>query len=250
MRRAACLPLFLPALLTAQGAMLDEGRLDQTWFGPAAVFKPSEDLGFVWVKPGLDLRHRTLWLKPWEPATWRKERRTSKDELLVARIEPRFVPELAKGLKRGLRGSLPVSLTEGDLVLVGRAVDAVGEAEDYLATRGSSLAIDLKLVDGDTGELLAAFHDTFQGPGADAVLLQYGKWCERVGRALAPAAVPLGAPTAVPGPPQASAPLPPPFDLEGALRRIEGLRRDGLLNEEEAVLLRKKATERAASKVK
>jgi hypothetical protein len=40
--------------------------------------------------------------------------------------------------------------------------------------------------------------------------------------------------------------LPPPaFDLEGALRRIEGLKRDGLLSEAESQVLRKKAADRA-----
>jgi hypothetical protein len=37
----------------------------------------------------------------------------------------------------------------------------------------------------------------------------------------------------------------PVFDLEGALRRIEGLKRDGLLSEEECQVLRRKAAEKS-----
>jgi len=68
MRRSALLLPCIPALLAAQSPGLDDGRLDSSWFGPAAVFQPSKALGLQWLKPGLDLRHRTLHLKAWEPA--------------------------------------------------------------------------------------------------------------------------------------------------------------------------------------
>ncbi|MDP1831520.1 MAG: hypothetical protein Q8K67_05635 [Geothrix sp.] len=239
MRPSSALLLSVPAILAAQSATLDEGRLDPAWFGPSAVFQASKALGFQWLKPGLDLRHRTLRLKAWEPAAWLLGRRATKDQLLLGRLERTLVPELAQGLKRGLRGSVPVSLTEGDVILAGRIVDAVGEAEDALFSGAASLSFDLKLVDGDTGELLGAFHDTLRGLNADILSSQYARWCEHLGRSLAPAAAPPAA--AKPAP----APLPPVFDLEGALRRIEGLKRDGLLGEEDYQALRKKAADKA-----
>ena len=52
--------LMLPALLSAQAPGLDEGRLDAGWFGPVAVFQSSKQLGFQWLKPGLDLRRRSI----------------------------------------------------------------------------------------------------------------------------------------------------------------------------------------------
>lgn len=244
MRRHALL-LAMPALLSAQPALLDEGRLDPAWFGAAAAFKPSKALGFQWVKPGLDLRERRLRLKAWEPAAWILGPRASKDEVLLQRLERSLVPDLAKGLRRGSKGRLPVSLDEGDLLLVGRVVDAVGEGGDTLTFGTASLSFDLKLVDGDTGELLGAFHTTLEGPGPDVLSIQYADWCEKLGKLLAGAAAPLTPPVPVGAAKPAPQAQPPAFDLEGALRRIEGLKRDGILTEEEYQAFRKRAADRA-----
>lgn len=245
MRYPAPILLTAPMLLVAQAPLPDEGRLDPAWFGTAAVFQPSKALGFQWVKPGLDLRNRRLRLKSWEPTAWILGPRGQKDQLLLARLERSLLPGLAKGLKRGLKGNLPVSPDEGDLLLVGRVVDAVGEGGDTISFGTASLSFDLKLVDGDTGELLGAFHATLEGPGPDALSIQYADWCERLGRLLAGAAAPLSPPMPVgeakPAPPV----RPPAFDLEGALRRIEGLKRDGILTEEEYQTFRKRAADRA-----
>ena len=168
-------------------------------------------------------------------------KRKTKDELLLGRLEPQLVSNLAKELKRVLKTSLPVSLSEGDLQLVGRVADAVGLEEDGITMGRVSLSLDLKLVDGDTGELLAAFHETLEGGDADVLGLHYKRWCEQVGRALAPAAAPLVESASATKPVQV-VPLPKPaFDLEGALRRIEGLQRDGLLSEADALALKQKA---------
>jgi hypothetical protein len=123
-------------------------------------------------------------------------------------------------------------------------VDAVGIGDDYMATGQLSLSFDLKLVDADTGALLAAFHDTLRGPSPEAIAGQYGRWCEELGRLLAASAAPPVAVKLVPAPTLATPS--PVFDLEGALRRIEGLKRDGLLSEEECQVLRKKAADKAA----
>ena len=252
MRRSLVLLLSAPALLVAQTAVLDEGRLDPAWFGPTASFQASKTLGFQWLKPGLDLRRRTIRLKAWEPAAWLRGKKATKDQMLAGRMEKTLLPELGKGLKRGLKESVPVSYTEGDVVLVGRIVDAVGVEDDALFAGAVSFSFDLKLVDGSTGELLGAFHDTLKGSNPDFLSLQYARWCENLGRALVPPpAAPM--PTVAPPPPVAPAPAPvtaapapppPAFDLEGALRRIEELKRDGLLSEAEYQALKKKAAER------
>ncbi len=243
MRRSAVLFLLAPALLVAQPATLDEGRLDPAWFGTGASFQPSKALGFQWLKPGLDLHQRTLQLKAWEPAAWLLGRRMSKDQVFLQRAESYLAPDLDRHLRRGLKGNLPVSHTAGDVLLIARVVDAVGIGDDYMATGQASLSFDLKLVDADTGALLGAFHDTLRGPSPEAIAGQYGRWCEELGRLLAACAAPPQAVKPVPGPTQAT---PPSFDLEGALRRIEGLKRDGLLSEEECQMLRKKAADRSA----
>lgn len=246
MRRSTALFLTLPAVLAAQPAGLDEGRLDPAWFGPAAAFQPAKALGFQWVKPGLDLRNRTLRLRAWEAPAWLLGKRETKDQAFLRQVEDALPKALDHGLRRGLKGSLPVA-AGGDVHLVARVVDAVGQADDYMAAGQMKLTFDLKLVDGDTGELLAAFHDTLRGPGPDFISGGFERWSEQLGRLLA-AAVAASAPTKAP---QTAAkpvpPPPPPFDLEGALRRIEGLKRDGLLSETDYQALRKKAAEKAGS---
>ncbi|MCM2249012.1 MAG: hypothetical protein NDI58_00300 [Geothrix sp.] len=240
MRAVPFVLLATPAVLAAQAPLLDEGRLDLAWFGSSASLQPSKALGFQWLKPGLNLGGRTIRLRPWEAPAWLLGKRATKDQLLVGRLERTLLPGLEAGLRRGLKGALPVSPSEGDVFLVGRIVDAVGEAEDALFSGAASLTFDLKLVDGDSGELLAAFHDTLQGLNADLVSSQYARWCEELGRHIATAAAPPATPAAKP-----MQPVPPVFDLEGALRRIEGLRRDGLLSEEEYQALKKKAAGKA-----
>ena len=251
MRPSLALCLLAPVLLAAQTANLDEGRLDPAWFGAEAVFQPSKALGFQWLKPGLALHQRTLQLKAWEPAAWLLGSRTRTDQAFLQRAESYLATDLERGLRRGLKGSLPLSLTAGDVRIIARAVDAVGPGDDYMAVGQVSLSFDIKLVDADTGALLAAFHDTLRGPSPEAVSGQYGHWCEDLGRLLATIAAPAVAVKPDPAPlltVSKPASPPPVFDLEGALRRIEALKRDGLLSEEECQVLRKKAAEKSAPK--
>jgi hypothetical protein len=252
MRSSAALLLLIPALLSAQAGGLDEGRLDPAWFGSAATFQPSKVLGFQWLKPGLNLQNRAIQLKPWEAPAWLLGKRAMKDQTLLQRMEKSLPAGLDRGIRRGLKGRLPVSATSGDLHVIARVVDAVGQADDYMAAGKVTLSFDLKLVDGDTGELLGAFHDTLGTPGADYLPGRFERWCEELGRLLAASAAPQAVlqPVQAAAPPAqvAAGPLPAPvpaFDLEGALRRIEGLKRDGLLSEEEYLALRKKAAEKA-----
>lgn len=261
MRFPAALLLLAPVFLTAQAVdadgRMDEGRLDPAWFGAAASLRTSRTLGFQWLRPGLDLKARSLRLKAWEAPAWLLGPRALKDQTFLQRVEPALPSALDRGLQRGLKGALPVSATGGDVQVVARVADAVGQSDDYMAMGSVTLSFDIKLVDGDTGELLAAFHDTLQGSNAEAITFLFGRWCEDLGKVLAKAVSPSPAPTAAPtsalAPVSPSAPAekakaappPAPFDLEGALRRIEGLRRDGLLSEAEAEALKKKAAERA-----
>lgn len=243
MRRSA-LFLFAPALLLGQSPSLDDGRLDPSWFGAGVAFQPSKALGFQWLKPNLDLRNRSLRLRAWEPVAWVQGPRAGKDQAFLSRVAPGLPGDLERGLKKGLKGALPVSTASGDLVLVARVADALGADDDYMAVRPMTLSFDLKLVDGDSGEVLAAFHDTITGPNTDAISYHFGRWCEGMGRVLAPAAAApaLAAAKPLPVPPK------PAFDLEGALRRIDALGRDGLLSEAECEALRKKARDKAQAR--
>ena len=258
MRRPALLLLLLPALLAAQPVTFDDGRLDPAWFGPSVVFQPSKVFGFQWLKPGLALPGQTLHLGTWEPAAWLLGRRSGKDRDFLQRIEPALPTNQEKGLRRGLKGALPVSATTGNLRLVARVVDAEGVGDDYMAMGSYGLSFDMKLLDADTGELLGGFHGSLRGSSSEAITLHFEKWCENLGRLLSTFATPplpvkpvLAPPASGPVVPGTSSPdlVPtqprPAFDLEGALRRIEGLKQDGLLSEEEYQSLRKKAAAKA-----
>jgi hypothetical protein len=235
-------------LLAAQTPILDEGRLNPAWFSAEVAFQPSKALGFQWLRPGFDLHQRTLRLQVWEPAAWLLGRRSRKDQQFLQQAVTYLPRELERGLRRGLKGTLPVSPTEGELLVSARVVDAVGLGDDYMAMGSASLSLDVKVVDQGTGTLLAAFHNTLQGTTPEAIASQYGRWCEALGRQLAASAAPLATIKPVPLPaPGGSKPV-PVFDLAGALTRIEGLKRDGLLSEEDYQALRKKAADRAEGK--
>jgi len=270
MRRAAFLLWLLPACLAAQSMTFDEGRLDPAWFGPSAVLQPSKTQGFQWLKPGLALQGRALQLTSWEPPAWLVGRRSAKDRTFLESIQADLPPRQEKGLRRGLKETLAVATEGGDLSLVARVVDAEGVGDDYMAMGSFSLSFDMKLLDAATGELLGAFHESLKGPSPERVIQLFEAWCANLGRHLATAAVPAvptpsrqaatvpvpalvqpAAVASVPAVPVPPAPRPaasqprPAFDLEGALRRIEGLRQDGLLSEEEYQTLRRKAADRA-----
>ena len=126
---------------------------------------------------------------------------------------------------------------------------------DNVTTRSSTLLKAWLVTDGPPSqrELVGGLRTVLEmrphvSLGADSLAIQYAQWCESLGRLLAPLAKPLPVAGAVPTgaakpvPPSAAVPA---FDLEGALRRIEGLKRDGLLTEPECQVLRLKAAERA-----
>jgi hypothetical protein len=257
----ARLLLFMPALLAAQTPSFDDGRLDPAWFGPEVVFQPSRALGFQWLKSGQELRGRTIHLRAWEPAAWLVGRRSAKDRTFLDQVEATLPVQQEKGIRRGLKAALAVSTASGGLQLVARVVDAEGVGDDYMAIGSYRLSFDMKLVEGASGELLGAFHGTLRGPNPDVITTQFERWCEDLGRLLSTAATPpplakaaqpapvSAAPVLAAGRPAVPAPAAtqpgPSFDLERALHRIEGLKQDGLLSEEEYLSLRKKAAAKA-----
>lgn len=220
--RPATLFFFVPALLSAQ--TLDGGLLNPSWFGPAARFTYSSQ-GYQWVRPGTSFRGRTLWIREWQPPVWLGRARDGKDHAFADRVKAELPSGLERGLQEGGAGAVGVSTTQGDVVVVGRTVDAAGEEPDAMFSGPQSLTLDLKLVDAVTGDLLAAFHQTFAGEGERAVADQYRRWCMDLGRRLA-------AGTSAPLPAMERQPARPVLDLAATLARLEALRRDGVLTEE------------------
>ena len=245
----------LAVSLSAQTARLDHGRLDPAWFGSALTFESSIRVYFLWVRPGLSLKGRSLKLAAWEPAAWLVKPRPDKDQAFLRRLDPTLVPALQEALSSELRGALPVSLESGDVILTGRVTDCLAGGVGGMFGGVAGIYFDLKLVDAQSGDLLIGAHHFIEGETAESIQTRYQNWCRVFARVLAERALPpLAAqplpPVTVAGP---SSPAAKPVrldstsELEATLRRLEALKRDGLLTSAEFDLLRKQAVDRATS---
>ncbi|HEY3401304.1 MAG TPA: hypothetical protein VGK03_11805 [Geothrix sp.] len=246
-----------PIVLTAQATRLDHGRLDPAWFGTGIDFERSPLVYYLWSRPGLSIQGRTLHLRSWEAPAWLVKPRPEQDQAFLKHLDPILIPSLAEGLRQEFRGSAAVSLEDGDLALTGRVTDCRSSGVGGLFGGLAGIYFDLKLTDVRTGECLAAVHHFIEGETAESIQTRYQAWCRVFGRVLAQRGL-KGLPPAPLAPLKAAAPAAPAqpappapsgtitADLEAALRRLEALRKDGLITEEEFQTLRKQAVERAA----
>ena len=188
-------------------------------------------------------------MKPWP----------EKDQAFLRRLEPILIPSLLEGLTVELREALPVSMETGDVVLIGRVTDCRADGVGGMFGGVAGIYFDLKLVDARSGELLVGVHHLIEGETAESIQARYQKWCRTFARVLAELTLPpIAPPVLLPLAPAASSqasPQPPPpakaplatAELEATLRRLETLKRDGLLTEAEFEILRKQAVEGAKS---
>lgn len=246
----------LSILLSAQVERLDHGRMDPAWFGPGRTFERSTRVYFLWIRPGLALQGRSLRVGPWESAAWIVKPRAELDQAYLRRLEPILIPALAAGLQAELREVLPVSTEGGDVILTGRVTDCLAGGVGGMFGGLGGIYFDLKLTDASNGELLVAAHHFIEGATAESVQARYEAWTRTFAKVLAertlpplearpPEALKFVSPAPVAAAPQPSMPT---AELEAALRRLENLRRDGLLTEDEFQVLRKQAVEKAKSR--
>jgi len=164
---------------------LDEGLLDPAWFGGAVNFTKGDDVDFFWIKPGLDLTGRTLFMKPWEDPAMLRKGRDGKDNAKATEITDSFPGMLRGALMGAFNGKAKVSRTEGDLVLVGRFVDANAgsKAAKWLVGFGAgseTATWDLKIVDPKTGDLLLAVHHrAISGTAMSNIQDKLVKWADK-----------------------------------------------------------------------
>lgn len=167
-------PVFALALLLAAAARpvlaakpLDEGRLDPTWFGSSDLeFRETEDIDYLWVRPGFSLDGRKLSFPPWpEPVFLGEdaEDRDAKDRHLARQMNSDMPGIFADGLAQAFGSRLAVVEEGGDVRVEGRLVDCStgSTAAKFWVGMGAgagSVAFDLKFVDAETGDLLAAIH--------------------------------------------------------------------------------------------
>lgn len=254
------LPLIclLPSAALAAGPpRLDHGRLDPAWFGTGITFERSTLMSYLWTRPGLSIQGRALHLRSWEAPAWLVKPRSEQDRAFLGRLDPILIPSLAEGLRQEFRGGASVSTEGGDLDLTGRVTDCRSGGVGGMFGGVAGIYFDLKLTDVRTGECLVAVHHFIEGETAESIQARYQAWCGVLGRVLAQRLLrdlppaPL-APLKVAAPVLPAQPVPPApagaiaSDLEAALRRLEALRKDGLITEEEFQTLRRQAVERAS----
>jgi len=157
----ACALVMALTLMASAGAavgpqLLDDGRLDPTWFGPGVEFRTTSVIDYVWVKPGFSLKGKKLRIEEWpEPAFMGKERRP-RDAARAYELAEQMPLRLRTVLRRSLKGFAEVTTEGGDLILSGRLVDYV--AKGTMGKSSPQATLDIKITDAASGELLAAVH--------------------------------------------------------------------------------------------
>jgi hypothetical protein len=165
---------------------LDAGLLDPAWFGGPLTFDTQRTgFDFLYLKPGVSLKGRTVQIASWEAPTALPMQRTPKDRKQAQDVTDHF-PAYFEAALRAHSTDIKTSSTEGEYVLVGRIVDyqagnfakgfflpkavgaAVGGGAGIAAQTTTSnlpdtsghgwITWDVKLVDRATGEVLAAAH--------------------------------------------------------------------------------------------
>lgn len=154
-------------LLAAAGAhaagRLDKGLLDPAWFGQDLEFRKAEDIDYLWVADGFSLQGKTLKIADWEDPEFLGKKRDAKDSARAYDVTASMPNWLRGGLGNALKGVAEVSRDKGDIVLTGRLVDcnAGSKAAKWLVGMGAGSAAatwDMKFVDAQSGQLLAAIH--------------------------------------------------------------------------------------------
>jgi len=196
LRRAVPIGLFVAILsVGAVGAggedkKLDKGLLDPSWFGPDVEFRTTEEIDYVWVKPGFTIKGRKLHIDKWSDPEFLGEKRNAKDSAKAAELTEVMPTRLRGALVSTLSGVAEVSRDEGDIAVAGRFVDceAGSKAAKFLVGMGAGKAYatwDIKLTDKSTGELLAAIHHrSVSGTSLSEIDDKVAKWLERFGEAL------------------------------------------------------------------
>ena len=194
-------PLAVPAAATPPVVppptfrVLDDGLLQEAWFGRTVAFQPEKDIDFFWIKPGLDLGGLTIRVQKWEPADLLEKGRDEKDLKKAAELTYQFPLILRNTLGPALGARVKLSSTQGDATLVGRLVDVNAGSQNakffvWMGAGSSTATWDLKLVDARTNELLLAVHHRcVSGSAMSEVQDKVEKWCRLLGQKLAAVAV-------------------------------------------------------------
>ncbi|MEO8196081.1 MAG: hypothetical protein ABI689_05120 [Thermoanaerobaculia bacterium] len=168
-QKVCCLALVLsliPLFPASAGRLLDEGKLDPAWFGSDLEFRKTDEIDYLWVKPGFVLNGKKLQFAAWEEPQFKGEKaadRDSKDKRLANDLTGGMPEIWSEAFQNGLEGTVTVVKTGGNLKAIGRIVDCSGgsAAAKFWVGMGAgsgNTTFDLKFVDVQSGELVAALH--------------------------------------------------------------------------------------------
>lgn len=180
-----------PTATPVEFKVLDDGLLEEKWFGRPVPFAKGDEVDFSWFKEGISLAGRTLWFKAWEDPAMLKKGRDGKDNAKATTLTDSIPATLRGALAGALAGKAKVSRNEGDVLVLGRVVDcnAGSRAAKFLVGWGAGSEIvtyDLKFVDAATGELLAAVHHrVISGTSLSTIEDKMVKWADKFGAFMA-----------------------------------------------------------------
>lgn len=149
-----------------QPGVLDEGKLEKSWFGAEVEFREADEIDYFWVKPGFSPEGRTLRFVDWPEPSFLGEsahKRDTKDMRLAQEMNSGMAEVFATAFSNAFQQRLKVSQSAGDVRVEGRIVDCSTGAVAAKVLIGfgagsGSTTIDLRFKDAKSGELLAALH--------------------------------------------------------------------------------------------
>lgn len=149
-----------------QPNVLDEGKLDKSWFGAEVEFREADEIDYFWVRPGFSPEGKTLHFVDWPEPVFLGEgahKRDTKDMRLAQEMNSGMAEVFDIAFANAFQKRLATSRTQGDVLVEGRIVDCStgAVAAKVLVGFGAgsgSTTIDLRLKDAKSGELLAALH--------------------------------------------------------------------------------------------
>jgi hypothetical protein len=165
--------------------VLDDGQLLESWFGVSVNFTSTENIDFLWIKPGLNLAGRQIWVRSWEKPLILRNGRDEKDTKQASELTYMFPLVLRNTLGPAFGSRVSLSGSRGDFTLIGRLVDSNAGSMNakffvWMGAGSSTATWDLKLTDSKSNELvMAVHHRAVSGSAFTEVQDKIEKWCRK-----------------------------------------------------------------------
>jgi hypothetical protein len=150
----------------AAAGLLDEGRLDPSYFTSEAEFRETDDIDFLWVSPGFTVEGKKLSFVAWPEPQFLGEKageRDTKDTRLARMMASDMHQVFSDAFAAAFKNRLTIAEKGGDLRVEGRIVDCStgSTAAKFIVGFGAgagSTTFDLRFVDTASGKTVAGLH--------------------------------------------------------------------------------------------